>query len=202
MEHAVGRLVELVEHLLDISRISVGRFDIDRSRVDLAAVVRSVVEPFEEQARRAGSPITFRAEREVIGRWDPMRLGQVVNNLLSNAIKYGAGQPIDVLVEGRAEVGRIVVRDRGIGMTDEEKARIFERYARMVPIHSYTGFGLGLWIARQIVEAHGGCISVSSRPGEGSVFTVDLPRDAEERPDAAESAEPGVLEATGGAPRA
>jgi signal transduction histidine kinase len=105
-----------------------------------------------------------------------MRVEQVVTNLLSNAIKYGAGRPIEIRVDGDENTARLTVRDRGIGIPPDHQARIFERFERAVSTSDYGGFGLGLWIVRQIVEAHGGQIHVTSTPGQGSAFTVELPR--------------------------
>jgi signal transduction histidine kinase len=112
----------------------------------------------------------------VPGLWDRARLEQVVTNLLSNAVKYGRGQPIEVAVMGADDRARLVVRDQGIGIAPEHLSRIFERFERAVSAHNYGGLGLGLYIVRQIVEAHGGAIHVTSTPGEGSTFVVDLPR--------------------------
>ena len=115
------------------------------------------------------------------GRWDRLRLEQVVTNLLSNAIRYGAGRPIHVRTEVEGERVRLVVRDQGIGIAPEAQARLFDKFGKFesaVPERHSGGLGLGLYITHNIVEAMGGHIRVESRPGEGSTFTVDLPRSA------------------------
>ena len=111
------------------------------------------------------------------GRWDPTRLEQVVTNLLSNAIKYGAGKPIEIRVSGSASEVTLAIRDQGIGLSAEDAGRIFRRFERAVSSRFYGGLGLGLYITRQIVEAHGGEITVSQRAGRG----IDLHRDAAPR---------------------
>jgi signal transduction histidine kinase len=104
-----------------------------------------------------------------------VRLEQVVSNLLGNAVKFGRGCPITVTAWG--EPGRAVfeVRDRGIGVDPADAERIFDRFARAVSPAHYGGFGLGLYVSRQIVEAHGGRIGLVSGDGPGSTFRVTLP---------------------------
>ncbi|MBI2388825.1 MAG: HAMP domain-containing protein [Deltaproteobacteria bacterium] len=170
------RLDHLIGNLLDVSRIASGRLTIERSEVDLATLVREVAARFDDEARRCGSAIDVDAAGPVVGDWDPFRLEQVVTNLVSNALKYGREKPIAIKVEGDAARGRLVVRDRGIGIAREDVERIFGRYERAVSGRHYAGLGLGLYITNQIVAAHRGVIRVESEPGAGSTFTVELPR--------------------------
>ncbi len=171
-----GRLSRLVEELLDISRISGGRLVLEPAEVDLAAVARDVAGRFSPLLAAARCPLALRADTPVWGRWDRSRVEQVITNLLDNARKYGAGTPVELSVEGDEREGRLVVSDRGIGIAPEQQARIFERFERAVDARHYGGLGLGLWITRQIIEAHGGTLAVSSAPGAGATFTVVLPR--------------------------
>ena len=171
----VNHLVRMVEVLLDVSRISEGRLALDRDDLEVGPLVAGVADRLKEPASTAGSPIRIEVRGAVTARWDRFRIEQVVTNLLSNAIKYGAGQPVDVLVDRNDGTARIVVTDRGPGIEAEHHARLFERFARFAPTRHYGGFGLGLWIARVIVEAHGGTIGVDSRVGEGASFFVNLP---------------------------
>ncbi len=111
----------------------------------------------------------------IVGNWDRLRVDQIVTNLLSNAIKYGAGKPIHVEVSVVEDRALLRVTDHGIGIDKVNQARIFERFERAVSSKHYGGFGLGLWIVRQIIQAHGGDISIQSRIGEGSTFIAELP---------------------------
>jgi signal transduction histidine kinase len=110
----------------------------------------------------------------IVGRWDRMRIDQIVSNLLSNAIKYGENNPIEISVGREADRARLVVRDHGVGIAAADLPRVFERFERAAARH-IGGFGLGLWIVRQVVDALGGTIAVESRLGAGSVFIVELP---------------------------
>ncbi len=180
------RLAKLVDSLLDVSRISTGRLQLQREELDLAGAVRDVVERFAVEADRAGCAIDVDDE-PTVGRWDRLRIEQVVTNLLSNAIKYAPGKPIEIEVHPDGDLARLVVRDHGIGIAPAALGRIFGRYERAVPARHYGGLGLGLYITHQIVEAHGGSISARSKPGEGATFTVELPRSLERSAGAASS---------------
>jgi PAS domain S-box-containing protein len=168
------RLENLVAALLDVSRIQMGRLELDVEEVDLASVVFDAAASLEDEARQTGSTIEVRGE-PVRGSWDRLRVSQVVTNLLANAVKYGAGKPVEVEFGPHGEGARLVVRDHGIGIAPADLPQIFERFERAVSSRNYGGLGLGLYIVRRIVEAHGGTISVDSTPGQGSAFYVELP---------------------------
>jgi signal transduction histidine kinase len=174
-DRQVDRMAKLISRLLDVSRIVGGRLALEPESVNLTGVLREVVAQFRDEADRQGSELRLHADRDAIGHFDRVRLEQVLVNLVTNAIKYGSGKPIDLTLEVRDGRARVLVRDRGIGIEPGMQARIFERFERAVSSRHYGGFGLGLWIARQIVEASGGRITVESKPGEGSVFAIDLP---------------------------
>jgi signal transduction histidine kinase len=182
------RLGALVEELLDVSRLSVSRMHLERGHTDLAAIARDVAARVADAAAAAGCSLDLDVPEPVTGYWDRVRLERVLLNLLANAIKYGAGSPIRVEVRGTRSQAFVSVIDRGIGIAPKDQARIFQRFERAVSTRNYGGFGLGLWIAREIVESHGGQIEVTSRPGEGATFRVTLERTNEVGAD--ERAEP------------
>jgi len=174
-------LARLIDDLLDVSRIAAGRLPLRIEEMDLAEVAREMVSRSADAAAKAGSQIRLHAPGPVVGTWDRLRLEQVADNLLANAVKYGRGLPIDVRAEASAGTARLVVSDHGPGIAPEDQARIFEQFERAAPSRHYGGLGLGLWIARQLVEAHGGRIRLDSTPGAGAEFTVELPLAAPER---------------------
>ncbi|HTP24658.1 MAG TPA: ATP-binding protein [Anaeromyxobacteraceae bacterium] len=169
------RLAELVNRLLDVSRITSGTIDLVRDEFDLSELTREVAGRFDEALRESGSRLDIFAAVPVRGRWDSMRIDTIITNLVSNAVKYGEGKPIEVRVEGDRERARLEVKDRGIGIASSDQVRIFERFERAVPERHYGGFGVGLWIARLVAEAHGGRIRVQSEKGVGSTFVLELP---------------------------
>ncbi|MCY1076497.1 ATP-binding protein [Archangium sp. miwbw1] len=175
MRRQVKRLSDLVNELLDVSRISTGRMKLMLEDVNLSEVAREVVSRFSPEAQRAGCALVLHAEGPVVGLWDQLRLEQVLTNLLSNAIKYGAGKPIHIHVEQRDGLARLVVRDEGIGIQPEALGRIFNRFERAVSERHYGGLGLGLYVTQQIIAAMNGTVSAESTPGQGATFTVELP---------------------------
>lgn len=170
-----GRLERLIDSLLDVSRITAGRFKLELEEFDLAQAVQEVTERFADEAARANCKLETVADVATPGQWDRLRIEQVLVNLLSNAVKYGGGQPVHVTVERSGLGARLTVRDHGIGIAAEHLKRIFDRFERAVSARHYAGLGVGLYITREIVEAHGGAIHARSEPGVGSTFVVDLP---------------------------
>jgi PAS domain S-box-containing protein len=175
-----GRLAKLIDQLLDVSRITGGRLSLEPEAVDLAELVREVVARFAGESARAGTTLSVRADESVRGSWDPTRIDQVITNLLSNAVKYGHGKPVEIEVITEEHHASVRVVDHGIGIDPDHRQRLFGRFERAVSVREYGGLGLGLWIAREIVEASGGTISVESAPDCGSAFTFRLPLRADE----------------------
>jgi len=171
----VWRLAALIDQLLDVSRIQAGRLDLQLSEVDLRAVVRDVAAQLADQLALAGIALHVQAEAPVVGHWDSDRLEHVVTNLLTNAIKFGRGGPIEIAIASNGRTARMSVTDHGIGIDRDTQSQLFERFGRGVSARHYGGLGLGLYVARTFVEAHGGRVYVKSELGQGSTFTVELP---------------------------
>ena len=172
----LARLARLVNDMLDIARIRTGRLIIEPSVVDAVALTREVLERLGPHLAEAGTPATLEAPERLLAEWDHFRIEQVVMNLLTNAMRYGDHKPVAVKL--RSHEGRVLlsVQDQGLGIAKESQERIFNRFERAISANDVSGLGLGLFISRQIVEAHGGRIWVESDgPGHGATFFVELP---------------------------
>jgi signal transduction histidine kinase len=175
IRNEANRILRLAEDLLDASRMEGGRFSLQLEKVDFPDIVQSVTKKY---AATSPHRIAVRIEGELpIVECDRMRFEQVVENLLSNAVKYSPGEePIEVNVGAAGDEIRLEVRDHGIGIPPEKLPLIFERFYRVEEEgQTVKGTGIGLYVSREIVRMHGGDITVSSHPGEGSTFTVHLP---------------------------
>lgn len=175
-ERQIRSMIRLLDDILDVSRIRTGRLAITPAEMDLAALVRRSVDAMAEQARSAGTPlgVDVPAELSIVG--DELRLGQVVTNLLTNALRYGGGKPVKVSLRRHGESDAVIsVKDQGPGIAADDQERIFGQFERSASAGSVEGLGLGLYISQQIVQAHGGHISVDSAPGQGAEFLVQVP---------------------------
>ncbi|MEO5970212.1 MAG: PAS domain-containing sensor histidine kinase [Bdellovibrionia bacterium] len=178
-------LVKWVDVLLDLTRIQFGRISLRKQEVNFNEIVSECVLSLSAEAERVGSHVTVKeaSKGRVIGFWDPFRIEQIVSNLLSNAIKYGLGNPIEIIITVFEKEGflRLSVRDEGIGISFDHQSEIFRRFKRVSPDRKIDGLGLGLYIVRQLIEAHRGTIRVISEPGRGALFICDLPLKAKDR---------------------
>jgi signal transduction histidine kinase len=178
----VGRLGTLIEELLSAVTLESGGLQLHPAEIDLAGAARAAVDEMEPVFTAARCPVSVHAPDAIVGRWDGFWIRQAIGNLLTNATKFGAGNPIEVVVDSDHSSATLAVRDRGIGIAAADQERIFAPFERAVSADHYGGLGLGLHIVRKVVSAHGGSIRVESRPGAGATFTVRLPRQAEPEP--------------------
>jgi signal transduction histidine kinase len=174
----VRRLGVLVQNLLDVSRARNNHFELECERFELGALLREVCERFSEHARQAGSVLAVEDCPPVEVHWDRMRVEQALTNLITNAIKYGAGGPISVRAEVHDGAVSLRVEDRGPGVAEESRERIFNPFERAATGHRVESLGLGLYIVREIARAHGGTVGLTGREGGGSCFTLRLPLEA------------------------
>ena len=175
LDRQAVRLSRLIDELLDVSKLISGRMDLEHEPVDFVQIVREVTGQIVGAPQHDRAPVELHLEESVICEGDPFRIEQIVTNLLSNALKFSAGKPVEVSVARAGGAARLTVRDHGIGIAQEDQSRIFQQFERAVSVRDYGGFGLGLWLTRQLVERMGGRITVESELGAGSTFTVDLP---------------------------
>jgi signal transduction histidine kinase len=168
------RMSRTMEDLLDRSQLDAGQLRLQRRDVDAVAVIEDAVERWRDEATATGSTLTMEAREAAWGKFDDVRLGQIVSNLVSNAFKYGGGKPIHVAVTRADGAVEIAVTDQGVGIDPQEQQRIFDRYQRAESPRAGS-YGLGLWIARELARLHGGAIEVESMPGKGATFRVRLP---------------------------
>ncbi|WP_159717630.1 sensor histidine kinase [Geminicoccus flavidas] len=175
LEQAVQEFVRRSTTLLDVSRIAAGNIRIEPTEVDLSIVMRGIIDRATVGARLARCRIETDLQEDVVGMWDRLALEQTAENLLSNAIKFGAGKPIRASLRSDGQAAQLMVQDQGIGISEEDRARIFQRFERAVTRRDHGGFGIGLWLANQMVTAMGGSIDIESKSGHGSTFVVRLP---------------------------
>ncbi len=170
----VNRLTELIEKILDITRVNSGKLNLKMENFNIGELVEEVVERHAEQLKMAGGLISVNIQDSINGYWDKVRIDQVITNLLSNAIKYGAGKSIAITVSRKLDLVFVAVKDNGLGIKHDDLKRIFKRFER-ASNSDISGFGLGLYIVTQIIEAHKGSVRVESMIGNGSQFTLSLP---------------------------
>lgn len=175
LQQAVQEYIGRATRLLDVSRIEAGNLPLEPRSIDLSQLVLSIVRKYEVAAAHQRCHLKPDIDKGIGGLLDPLAVEQVVENLLSNALKFGAAKPVGVRLRSEGQRARLDVQDHGIGISPEQQSRIFGRFEQIIAHHRGSGFGVGLWVANRLVSAMDGRITVSSRPGEGSTFTVTLP---------------------------
>jgi len=171
-----SRMERLITDLRELVRMEGGLLALRREPVDLGEIVHEAL----ARARTQGTRHVLRIEAPrfpIVGSWDRDRLGQVLDNLIGNAIKFSPqGGEIAIRVEATDAEGLVRIEDHGVGIAGDVLPRLFERFYQGQDPGVSTGLGLGLYIARMLVDAHGGRIWAESQPGQGSIFVVSLPR--------------------------
>lgn len=168
----IDRLAELLEKLLDVSRVQTRRLGLHKEELDLGLLAVEVAQRMQVTLERHWIEVTFDAPALVSA--DRMRLEQVITNLLSNAVKYSpSGGQIDLAIHIAGDEARVTVQDHGLGIPEDKQPHVFERFFRAV--EEGGGLGIGLYVCRGIVEAHGGRIWLESKEGSGSTFFFTLP---------------------------
>lgn len=176
----IHAMVRLIDDMLDVSRIRSGKLSIRPAAVDLEALLQRIVGDLSHQAADMHTELRLTIVQPVAGCWDEFRVEQVVINLITNALRYGDGKPVDVRLHADSQNARIEVIDQGLGIPEEVLPKIFEPFERGKMDNVPAGLGLGLFISRQLAEAHGGTLAVRSKAGEGATFILTLPRPEQE----------------------
>lgn len=171
----IERLTVLIEDLLDATRIETGKLTYKFEKVDLGLLISEVLDRFSEEIRYTKTEVKCEFEENVVALCDRYRIEQVFVNLLTNAIKYGSHNPIEVSVSKKSDKAMIIIKDHGMGIAKEMQGKIFERFERAISSTNISGLGLGLYITKQIIDAHHGSVEVDSELNQGSIFTVSLP---------------------------
>ncbi|HEU5073850.1 MAG TPA: ATP-binding protein, partial [Polyangiaceae bacterium] len=168
-------LLRTVDAILEVTRITSGTFALKRDVFDLAEALSDVVESVRPHAQLAGCELMLEVEAPLIGSWDRRRLEHVVTQLLMNALTYAAGAPIRISLTRRADEAWLEVADSGPGIDSRDLSRIFDRFERATSMRHFSGLGLGLYLAREVVQAHGGNVSAEDTAGRGAHFIMRLP---------------------------
>lgn len=175
-ERALNRLTSLIDNLLDVSRINSGKLVLAMEDVNLPELAAEILDRYKFDIQSSGSRTDLTIKDNIIGYFDRLRLEQVFLNLLTNSLRYGNKKPIEITISKDHGFAKIIFKDNGMGIAPKDFERIFERFERVDDTNPNAGgLGLGLYITKQIVEAHGGTITVESKNGEGATFTVLLP---------------------------
>lgn len=180
----VERFQGLLNDLLEISRFDAGAAQLAETKTDVEAVVSRAMATAQPWAEKAGSTVQVtivgaeKGQRGVYASMDPRRIERIIRNLILNAVEHGEGNPIEVFIGEDSDAVAVAVRDHGIGLSEEDAVRVFERFWRKDPARARTtgGSGLGLSIARADAQLHGGALEAWGKPGVGSTFRLTLPK--------------------------
>jgi signal transduction histidine kinase len=168
----LDRLTRLIDDLLDTTKIRAGKLMVEPIEVNFSQMVEDILERFSEQLIIAGCYLKMNLQENVMVRCDPFRAEQVIVNILSNVIKYAANTPVEVTLVKDENQSILKIQDDGPGIPKEKIATIFDRFQRGNRHEGISGLGLGLYIAKEIMDAHHAMIKVESTIGDGCTFTL------------------------------
>jgi two-component system OmpR family sensor kinase len=172
----VRQFIKRATLLLDVSRMSSGKLSLHIETFDADQLIKRVVKALQPAAEHAGSSLAYEQDMPVIVSLDALAVEQILDNILLNALRYGRRRPVHITLGQGDTLIWIVVRDQGIGISQADQARIFHRFEQAVSMATHGGFGVGLWVVGQLVQAMGGRVKIDSAVNEGTSFTVTLPR--------------------------
>jgi len=171
----IQSMIRLISDMNDVSRIQNGKLSIRPAKTNLSELVQQIVADFSWQAETAGVNFVLNIQKDITGMWDEVRIEQIIINLITNALRYGNNKPVEITLSATLENAKVTVHDQGIGIAIAAQKRIFEKFERAEIKRVNDGLGIGLYIARQLAEAHQGTLEVKSIVGEGATFTLTLP---------------------------
>lgn len=173
--HQIDNITRLVDEMLDVSRIESGKFVIEKQAMELNELMMSVLDRYYAEAISTGKLTFCLSEDKLNGIWDAFKIEQVILNLVNNGFRYGGGSVVSIETKSSEGNALIIVQDKGPGITKEDQLKIFGKFEKGHSTGSQRGLGLGLFITKEIIDAHQGGITLESNPGEGALFTVSLP---------------------------
>lgn len=165
---------KLIDDLLDVARIQLGKLPHHRSEVHLSSLLHDIVLRYRESLERVQVKLALDVDPHIVGNWDEQRIEQVFVNLVSNIVKYAPKTEAKIRARLKADTAEIQVEDHGPGIAPDNQTRLFDRFERAAP-RGVSGLGLGLYIVKRIIDRHGGDIQIQSRLGQGTCFNISLP---------------------------
>lgn len=175
LERQTKRLELMIDDMSDATRLATGNFSLYKAEVNLNSLLQNIIDSMSETFLNADNIVSIDSQASLVGNWDGPRLEQIFTNLLSNAVKYAGGSPIQVILEKNDKEVLVSIIDHGQGISEENQKKLFTKYGRVSQSSVVKGLGLGLYISRQIAEAHGGSLNLVSENGKGANFIVSLP---------------------------
>lgn len=174
-ERSVTRLASLIDNLLDVSRMNTGKMVLTYEMFDLVELSNDILDGYRDEITKSGSNLTPHFPVKMPVYLDRLRIEQLLTNFLVNALKYGNQKPIDWTISQEDNLILIRFKDHGMGIAPKDQERVFNRFERVTHDQNIGGLGLGLYISKQIVEAHGGSIALESKVGQGACFEIKIP---------------------------